>query len=173
MLKLDLKKEPFWLELPADVRVKVRPLTSAIMHIAQSEAIKSMLALQEQRKARLEADQDASDLPDLTDDQTRQSVSHTTLMKELAKASIIAWEQVFIPGTDDAAPLTKTHIGELMDIWFINEAFGKAYLRQFDLLESEGNGLRPAASGTSVAGRDTARVVRKKTLPARAARPTP
>jgi hypothetical protein len=172
MLKLDLKKEPFWLDLPAHVRVKVKPLTSALMHMAQAEAIRSMLALQTERKTRLEAGQDVAEIPDLTDDQTRQSVSHTTLMKELAKASIIVWEQVFLPGTDNVAPLTKDNIGELMDIWFMNEAFGISYLKQLDVLEAEGNASRPVANGTMAAGRVTAKGVRRKTSPARAEKPT-
>ena len=172
MLKLDLKKEPFWLDLPADVRVKVKPLTSALMHMAQAEAIRSMLALQTERKARLEAGQDVAEIPDLTDDQTRQSVSHTTLMKELARASIIVWEQVFLPGTENTAPVTKDTIGELMDIWFMNEAFGIAYMKQLDVLEAEGNVSRPARNGTMAAGRVTAKGARRKTSPAHAEKPT-
>jgi len=35
MLKLDLKKEPFWIDLQADARVKVKPLTSALLQVVR------------------------------------------------------------------------------------------------------------------------------------------
>lgn len=170
MLTLDLKKEPFWLELPAGVRVQVRPLTSALMHMAQAGAIRSMLTLQFERKALLDAGSDASRLFDLTDDKTRASVSHITLITELAKVAVIGWEGVYIPGSDEVAAVSQEHIGELMDIWFIHDAFNSAYMKQLDLLESEGNGLRPAQNGTSAAGRPTAAHAKQKTPPARAAK---
>jgi hypothetical protein len=60
-----------------------------------------------------------------------------------------------------------------MDIWFVNQEFGKKYMRQLDLLEAEGNGLRPVVNGTSAAGRATAGRARKKISPAAEAKPAP
>lgn len=173
MLKLDIKKEPYWLELQAGVRLKVKPLTSAIMHMAQSQAVRALLAMQTERKALLESGGDVAHLPDLENAYVRHSFSDVMLNTELAKHAVIAWENVVVPGTDTPAALTQDHIGELMDVWFINQEFGKTYLRQLDLLEAEGNGSRPAVSGTSAAGRATARTARKKTSPAAGAKQTP
>lgn len=173
MLKLDLKKEPYWLELQAEVRLKVKPLTSAIMHLAQAQAVRVMLAVQTERKALLESGIDVSDLPDLENEHVRHSVSETVLITQLARHVILAWENVVVPETQTPAELTPDHIGELMDIWFINQEFGKKYMRQMDLLEAEGNGSRPARNGTSAAGRATARTARKKTSPAAEAKPAP
>ena len=133
MLKLDLKKEPYWLELQAEVRLKVKPLTSAIMHLAQAQAVRAMLA----------------------------------------RHAVIAWDNVVVPGTETPAELTPDNVGELMDVWFINQEFGKKYMRQMDLLEAEGNGSRPARNGTSAAGRATATTARRKTSPAAEAKPAP
>jgi hypothetical protein len=166
MLRLDIKKEPYWLEMQADVRLKVKPLTSALMHMAQAAAVRRMLAVQAERKARLESGADASDLPDLEIDLVRNAMSATTLHSELAIHSIIAWENVFAPGTETPAELTPEHIAELMEIWFINQEFGRKYARQLDLLETEGNDSRPDANGTSVTGRDTAEDAEKKISPA-------
>ncbi len=166
MLRLNIKKEPYWLEMQADVRLKVKPLSSALMHMAQAAAVRSMLAVQAERKARLESGADASDLPDLEIDLVRQAMSETSLNSALARCSIIAWENVFLPGMETPAELTEQHIDELMEFWFINQEFGRKYARQLDMLETEGNGSRPDANGTSVTGRDTAEDAEKKTSPA-------
>ena len=171
MLKLDMKKEPFWIDLQADARVKVKPLTSALMHMAQAGAVRAMLALKAQHKARIDAAGDASDLPDLENERVRHSVSETALITSLATHAIIAWENVMKPGGDELAELTHENIAELMDIWFVNQEFGKKYMRQLDLLEAEGNVSQPAANGTSAAGRATASVAKKKTSRVREAKP--
>ena len=173
MIKLDLKKEPYWLELAADVRVKVKPLTSAIMHMAQAQAVRALLALQKERKTLLESGGDVSHLPDLENELVRHSVSDVTLNTELAKHAILAWENVLVPETETPAALTAEHVGDLMDIWFINQEFGKKYMRQLEVLEQEGNASRPAANGTSAAGRATARTARKKNSPAAEVSPAP
>lgn len=173
MIRLDIKKEPYWLELAADVRLKVKPLTSAIMHMAQAEAVRTLLAMQKERKTLLESGGDASHLPDLENEFVRHSVSDVVLNTALAKHAILAWGNVLMPETETPATITPEHIGELMDIWFINQEFGKKYMRQLELLEIEGNGLRPAANGTSAAGRATAKTARKKTSPAAKVKPAP
>ncbi|TAF38296.1 MAG: hypothetical protein EAZ66_06560 [Alphaproteobacteria bacterium] len=58
MLKLDLQKKPYWLELPAGIRVKVRPFTSALMNAAQLSVKKQIEALREEHQLRREAGAD-------------------------------------------------------------------------------------------------------------------
>lgn len=173
MLKLDLKKAPFWIDLQADARVKVKPLTSALMHMAQADAVRAMLALQAERKARIDAGADVSDLPNLENDRVRHALSETALITALAIHAIIAWENVMKPEGGELAELTPANVTDLMDIWFVNQEFGKKYMRQLDLLEAEGNGLRPVANGTSAAGRAIAGRARKKISPAAEAKPAP
>ena len=36
MLKLDIKTEPYWIDLPSNVRIKVKPITTAVMSAARA-----------------------------------------------------------------------------------------------------------------------------------------
>jgi hypothetical protein len=42
MLTLDLPTEPYWLDLPRDVRVEIRPVTTAVMAAAQAAASRQL-----------------------------------------------------------------------------------------------------------------------------------
>jgi hypothetical protein len=64
-------------------------------------------------------------------------------------------------------------VADLMDIWFVAQEFWNQYTRSLDLLEAEGNASRPAANGTSAAGRNIAGGARKRNSPARKAKPAP
>jgi hypothetical protein len=162
MLKLNLQKEPYWLELPAQVRVKVRPLSSAVMQVAQNQAVREMLELRKERAARLEAGTDVTGIPDIDDPHIRNALSETLLINALARQAILEWEGVMLPDSDAPAPVNAQTVADLMDIWFIAQEFWKQYTRSLDLLEIEGNGSRPVANGTSAAGRNTVGDARKR-----------
>jgi hypothetical protein len=149
MLRLNLKKEPYWIELPASVRVKVRPLTTAVMSTAQSQVIKQIITMREERKA-------DPLLPDVDDEQTRLGYSESLLIKALARASIVEWEGVMQLDSDAVAEITDQTVNDLMDIWFIAQEFWKQYTSALSLLEAEGNESRLAPNGISAAGLDTA-----------------
>jgi hypothetical protein len=166
MLKLDLKKEPYWLELPATVRTLVRPLTTAIMSAAQSAVIKEIIALREERKKRLAAGADVSDLPDVENEEARMGLAEALLIKAVARLAILAWEAVLSQDGESPAPVIPQTVNDLMDIWFIAEDFWKQYTGAYTLLETEGNGSRPVANGTSAAGRTTAKAARRRNSPA-------
>ena len=53
MLRLNLKKEPYWMDLPSGVRVRVRPLSTAIMNAAQSLVIKQIKEIQAEEAAEM------------------------------------------------------------------------------------------------------------------------
>ncbi len=166
MLRLNLKKESYWLDMPANVRLHVRPLTTAIMSAAQSQVIKRILAMREERKA------DPA-LPDVDDDQTRLGLSESLLIKALARGAIIEWQGVLMPDSDTSAPVNDQSVHDLMDIWFIAQEFWKQYTSSLFLLEAEGNGSGLAANGTTAAGRATATRARKRKSPAAGASQTP
>lgn len=156
MLKLDLKKEPFWLELRPGLRVRVRPLTTAIMTAADSAARKLVADLREERQQRVAAGGDLSDLPDLENEDAVSGLAASVMIKALARMSILEWEGVARANSDEPAPVTEQTVNDLMDIWFVADAFWKQYTRPLDMLEAEGNGSGPARNGTSAAGPDTA-----------------
>lgn len=156
MLKLDLKKEPFWLELRRGLRVRVRPLTTAIMTAADSTARKLVADLREERQQRVAAGGDLSDLPDLENEDAVSGLAASVMIKALARMSILEWEGVARADSDEPAPVNEQTVNDLMDIWFVADAFWKQYTRPLDMLEAEGNGSGPAQNGTSAAGPDTA-----------------
>lgn len=121
MLRLDLKREPVWLELGHGVRLQVRPCTTALMMAARVAAA---------REAVLEAD----DRDGVGGAGERTAI----LIKTLGKLAGLAWE-----GVGDAkgkpAPLTPEGIEALLDLWPIAEAFERLYLAPALLLDQEKN----------------------------------
>lgn len=163
MLKLDLKKEPFWLEVKGGVRVRVRPFTSAFMNAAQASVRKDILDMREERLRRIAANTAIGDLPDVDNDEVRHGLIQSLLVKALARAAIIEWQGVLLPDSEDVAPVADNTVNDLMDIWFVAQDFWEKYTNSLALLEAEGNGSRPVANGTSAAGRATAKPARKQT----------
>lgn len=173
MLKLNLQKQPYWLELAADVRVHVRPLSTAIMSAAQAQVIKKIVLMRDMRKSLLAENKYVADLPDVDDEGVRLGLSEALLIKALARGAIFEWEGVLQPDNDAVAPICEQTVDDLMDIWFIAQEFWKQYTSSIALLEAEGNGSRPVANGTSVAGRNTANPARKRSSPAAKAKQAP
>ncbi|MFN7609659.1 MAG: hypothetical protein ACK5QX_01795 [bacterium] len=153
MLRLNLQKEPYWMDLPSGVRVRVRPLSTAIMNAAQSLVIKQIKEMQE----------DESVLkPNLDVDSIRFGLSEALLVKALAQAAIIEWEGVMQPEGDAVAKVTQQSVAELMDIWFIGQEFWKQYTTSYFVLEVEGNASRPGVNGTTAAGLPTVPAASRK-----------
>lgn len=115
MIRLDLKREPHWLDLGHDVRLHVRPATTALVMAARVKAMKETI--------------------DDTDVGTRSA----TLIKKLAELAVIDWEGV---GDADGNPavVTPEGVSALMDLWPIADAFERLYLGPTLLLEQEKNG---------------------------------
>ena len=151
MLKLALPQEPYWLDLEDGVEVQVRPLTTAVMNMAHSKAVKSILDLK-QRALNGEAG-----IPNVDDDETRQFYIEAALAEQLALASIIDWKGV--QNKEGAAPalVTPETIRGLLSIYYISQRFLAKYLGSLDGLAAEGNGSRLAVNGISAAGQDIAR----------------
>lgn len=163
MLKLNLQKEPFWLDLKGGVRVRVRPLTSAFMNAAIASVRKEILDIREERLRRIASNTAISDLPDVDNDEVRQGLISSLLAKALGRAVIIEWQGVLLPDSEDVAPVADNTVNDLMDVWFVAQDFWEKYTNSLSILEAEGNGSRPVANGTSAAGRATARPARKQT----------
>jgi len=141
------------MDLPSGVRVRVRPLSTAIMNAAQSIVIKQIKEMQE----------DESVLkPNLDVDSIRFGLSEALLVKALAQAAIIEWEGVMQPEGDAVAKVTQQSVAELMDIWFIGQEFWKQYTTSYFVLEVEGNASRPGVNGTTAAGLPTVPAASRK-----------
>ena len=142
MLKLNLKTEPFWIPLPGKIKVKVTPISTAIMSAAQANARIDFMAMEEAQG--------------VVDADLRGGISEALLIKSMARLSIVEWEGVFLSDGVTIAPIERKTVDQLMDIWLVAQEFLKEYVTQLRLLEFEGNVLAPAANGTSAAEAHTA-----------------
>ena len=104
MLELDLTAEPRWLDLGHGVRLRVAPLTTALMVAARSDPA-------------VEA------LPDTASDEARALV----FAKAIARLAVTDWEGV---GDADGnpVPVTPAGIDALLEVWPIFEAFQAVYV---------------------------------------------
>jgi hypothetical protein len=146
MLTLSLPTGPYWLALPHGVRLRIRPVTTAVLAAAQARAQRDVEALRTEPPP---------DFADLSDPDVARGVAFATLVKALARHAIVAWEGV---GDVDGVPLpfAPDHAAALMDIEEMATAFWSAAMSPLDKVTAEGNASRPAPPGSSVTGRTTA-----------------
>jgi hypothetical protein len=120
MLRLDLEREPRWLDLGHGVRVHVRPGTTALVMAARAAA------------------RDAGGASDVDDDPSAAGRRSAGLLKALGRLAVDAWE-----GVGDAegrpAAVTPEGIDALLDLWPIAEALERLYLGPALLLDLEKN----------------------------------
>lgn len=114
MIRLDLKREAYWLDLPYGVRLNVRPATTAFVMSARVQVLKD-----------LQGEDDTA-------------VRSAALLKNLAQQSVIAWEGI---GDSEGNPaeVTPEAVAALMDLWPIADAFERLYLGPALILEQEKN----------------------------------
>ncbi|MEQ9145239.1 MAG: hypothetical protein RLO08_12880 [Parvibaculaceae bacterium] len=132
MIRLNLSREPSWLDLGHDVRVRVAPLTTSLMAAARSDPA-------------------VAALPEGASNETIA----VTMAKALARLVVLEWE-----GVGDAegnpVPVTPEGIDALLDILPIFEAFQLRYVSKGLLLEAEKNGSALSPNGISAGATNTA-----------------
>ncbi|NAZ38350.1 hypothetical protein [Rubellimicrobium sp. CFH 75288] len=142
MLTLDLTNAPRWLDLLPGVRLKLRPLTTALMVSARADPAVEALP------------------PEATTEELALAMA-----KAVARRAVLDWE-----GVGDAAgnpvAVSPEGIDALLDIWPAFEAFQAAYVAKGLLLEQEKNASAPSPTGPTAGAKATARPARK---PARTA----
>lgn len=135
MLTLDLSNAPQWCDLILGVRVKLRPLTTALMVSARGDPA-------------------IADLPE----GAATEEAALAMAKALARRAIIGWEGI---GDADGNPIEPSPeaIEALLDIWPVFEAFQTLYVAKALLLDAEKNASSPLPTGPSVGAKATARPV--------------
>ena len=143
MLRLDLTAEPRWLGLGHGVRLRVAPLTTALMVAARSDAA-------------------VETLPATASDEERALV----FAKAIARRAVMDWDGV---GDADGnpAPVTSEGIDALLEVWPIFEAFQATYVSKGLLLDAEKNVFAPSPTGTSAGATATAPRARARARTAR------
>jgi hypothetical protein len=143
MLTLDLTNDPRWYDLACGVRVKLRPLTTALMVATRSDPA-------------VEA------IPEDAPDAERAVV----FAKALARHAVLAWEGIGDAAGNPIDPSPKA-IDALLDIWPIFEAFQLTYVSKGLLLEQEKNASAPLPNGASAGASATAPRAKRRAKTAR------
>jgi len=140
MFTLDLRAEPRWLDLGHGVRLRIAPLTTALMVAARSDAA-------------VEA------LPASASDEERA----LAFAKAIARRAVTEWEGVG-DAEYNAVTVTPAGIDALLEVWPIFEA---SYVSKGLLLDAEKNVSAPSPTGTSAGATATARPVGTRARTAR------
>ena len=127
MLVLDLSNEPRWFDLLPGVRLKLRPLTTALMVAARS-------------------DPDVAGLPEGTSNEA----AALAMAKALARIAILDWDGLGDAHGEPIPPSPKA-IDALLDLWPAFEAFQTTYVAKALLLDAEKNVSSPSLTGASAA----------------------
>ena len=135
MLTLDLTNAPQWCDLIPGVRVRLRPLTTALMVAARGDPA-------------------IADLPE----GAATEEAALAMARALARRAILAWEGI---GDAEGNPIDPSPeaIDALLDLWPAFEAFQTLYVAKALLLDAEKNGSAPLPTGPSVGAKATARPV--------------
>ncbi len=125
MIRLNLTAAPAWLTLAPGLRLKVAPLTTALMVSARADPA-------------IEA------LPDTA---TQEELA-LAMAKAVARRAVLDWEGV---GDDlgNVVPVSLEGIDALLEIWPVFEVFQTQYVAKGLILDVEKNGSAPSPSGPS------------------------
>lgn len=134
MIRLDLPREPSWLDLPHGVRVLARPLDTALDAAARDHAV---------RETR---EEDAEPPPGVPAESWRRGRIKAALVRGLASVCVIEWEGV-LTADGAPAPVTTANLADLMDIPDIADAFLTALYAPLDRLAAEGEDCAPSPNG--------------------------
>lgn len=133
MLRLNLSRDPYWLDLGHGVRVQVQPLTSVLVGAAASDP--RIAALSESCSPEERA---------------------VTMAKAIGARVIIDWEGV-VNDADAPMPVTPEAVEALMDFYPAFEAFQVGYVAAAMQLQLEKKGSAPSLNGGSAGARPTAK----------------
>lgn len=133
MIRIELSPEPQWLDLGHGVRLKLLPLTTALMVATR-------------------ADPAAQDLDPEASNDERAAI----FAGALARRAVVDWEGVG-DAEGNVLPVSPEGIDALLSLWPIFEAFNLLYVSRGMLLDAEKNASAPLPTGTSVGATATAR----------------
>lgn len=163
MIKLDIKRltaptEPYWLDLPQGVRMKVRPLDGPRVAAAQAAAAGALAQIQTTINGRTDAGMPVDDLPDLSDGPLREGVLMGLFARALARYGAVEWSGVCDMIGDDL-PFSRDGAEALVTDLRMMRPFIDKYFEPISEIHTEGNVSAPLPNLSSEMGADTARDV--------------
>lgn len=167
MLKLNIPKEPYWLNVGYDVKIKVKPCTSQVFYQAKAYMNDKITQTVKQFKQAKEVGANVSDFLDLNNAKIREAYADEQLTIGMAIAGILDWEGVLEAENDDKVEVCEQKIVELFsNFWLIAENFRNQYCGVREILEAEKNVSSPDVNGISAKGENIAKNVTEKKLSA-------
>lgn len=136
MIRLDLPRTPYWLDLPYGVRLYVRPADTALDAAARLAAIGMVRAAPE---------------ADTVSPERRLGLAKAALAVASAQVAILEWEGVLDAEGTVPAPVTPDTITRLMAVPVLAEAFVAIWYAPLERLAAEGEGCGAAPAGTTAA----------------------
>ena len=155
MLRLDMTRKPAWHDMPGGVRLKLLPITTALM--AEARRDPDVVAALET----VPPEADDAEASRATDEAVA-----ILFAVALARLAIVEWEGVGDAKGSPVEPGPET-IPALMDIWPIFEAFQTRYVQKGLLLEQEKNASAPSQPGSGAGARTTAQGAKGRARTAR------
>lgn len=172
MLRLQIPKDNYWLELGLGVRVKVRPCTSPVFYAARAFMNNRLAAIGEEYQKRKEIGSGLEGLPNMEDTTVREALAEEYLARGLARAAIVEWEGILEADGNNAAPVTLEKIDELMsNFWSIATSFSQQYTGVRELVDAEKKELSAAPNGISETAQITAPAAQPRVRTARTKKP--
>jgi len=133
MLRLNLSRDPSWLDLGHGVRILVQPLTSVLVGAAASDPR----------------------VADLTENCSPEERS-VAMAKAIGVRAISDWEGV-VDDAEAPMPVTSEAVDALMDFYPAFEAFQVGYVAAAMQLQLEKKGSAPSLNGGSAGAQPTAK----------------
>lgn len=157
MIRLGLPRDERWLDLPDGVRVRVRPLTTAVYQAAVATAQRQSLELSEDLGIIDRVGGRVIDLPNAGQAKEMISgLSYQFMVQALAIHAITAWEGVGDASGNNIAPVNENNIiCFVRDFPLIASAFLTKYAEPHEDVSAEGNGSGASQSGTLPEAPDT------------------
>lgn len=149
MFRLTLSNETRWLELPHGVRVEVRPLTTAIVEAADSEALKRVALIQVEATAAEKAGQPLEKGGfNGSNSSAMDGLWNQYRVEALGRYGITRWEGVHGPD-GQLLPLNPQAIEAFAAHPTMAREFVRAYKKPIDDVVAEGNGSAPISGGST------------------------
>lgn len=137
MIRLDLTAEPRRLDLGSGVRLRLAPLTTALMVAARADLAVAVLP-----------------------ETAAPEALALAMAKALARRAVLDWEGV-ADAAGDPLVVSPEGVDALLDVWPVFEAFQTGYVAKGLILDAEKNASAPSPIGPSAGATPTARPARR------------
>ena len=165
MIRVTIPKEPYWIEMLAELRVRVRPVTRVEQAAARAYARRKVAELAESKQTLTAAGGDVEGMPDINDPDIEEAMVDLFYAQGLGRKIILEWEG---PADPQGKPLevSPEAIDEFMRLPYIGDLFVAKVQEHLEKLFAEGNASGPAPDGSSATGLNTAADAGRSTPPA-------